>query len=229
MTNNTSRILVISEEEQLTKSLTSDLELLGYSPYNKNYDDLEIGKILRLDPDVIFFDLTVWDENVLQIYKGLKSNTKLENLGIVFIILISDSSLSKLSYTLEFDELIVMPYKARVLDLRVKRLLWQKNKVVDQEIIKIDDLCIYLASYQVSVKGNPVDLTLKEYELLKYLATHRGRAFNRETLLNIIWGYDYYGGTRTVDVHIRRIRSKIGEVQENYIKTIRGVGYMFRE
>ncbi len=87
----------------------------------------------------------------------------------------------------------------------------------------------FVSTASVCIDGKPVELTFKEYELLKYLALHSGRAFNRETLLNIIWGYNYYGGTRTVDVHIRRIRAKIRDEQGIYIKTVRGVGYMFRE
>jgi two-component system alkaline phosphatase synthesis response regulator PhoP len=122
-----------------------------------------------------------------------------------------------------------VPYKPLELQLRIKRLLWQRDKVTDLEVIKIAELTIHPDRYEVCVKGIPIELTFKEYELLKYLATHRGRAFNRESLLNIIWGYEYYGGTRTVDVHIRRIRAKVGDEEETYIKTVRGVGYMFKE
>jgi DNA-binding response OmpR family regulator len=83
-------------------------------------------------------------------------------------------------------------------------------------------------SYEVRVRGACVDLTLKEYELLKHLITHPGRVFTRDQLLSGIWGYEYFGGTRTVDVHIRRLRMKLGEVGERSIDTVRGVGYVFR-
>ena len=85
---------------------------------------------------------------------------------------------------------------------------------------------IYTTRYEVRVDGNPINLTLKEYELLRHLVTHRGRVFTRAELLDNIWGYDYYGGMRTVDVHIRRLRSKLGTVGTR-ITTLRGVGYRF--
>jgi len=79
------------------------------------------------------------------------------------------------------------------------------------------------------VQGRPIDLTYKEYELLRFLATHRGRVFTRDALLNQVWGYNYYGGTRTVDVHIRRLRAKLEWGQNSFFETVRGVGYKFKE
>jgi len=223
------RILILSENQEAMKSLLTDTEALGYAASLGSQIELQPEAILRQEPAVILFDLTSWAEDMLQIYQGLKSNPKLENQGISILVLVSEDSLSKFPLTLEFDDLLLLPYKARELGFRIKRLLWRKNIPSDQEVIKVADLVIYLARYEVSLKGQPIELTFKEYELLKYLVTHRGRAFSRESLLNIIWGYDYYGGTRTVDVHIRRIRAKIGDGEETYVKTVRGVGYMFRE
>jgi len=229
MTTNTNRILIMSEDQALLKNFASGLELSGYVVFLENYAEVEIESILRQKPDVIMFDLTSWDEDTLQIYQHLKSNSRLENQQPGMIILVSENNLSKLPLTLEFDEMLLTSCKSQELGFRIKRLLWQKEKLSNQEMIKIDKLVIYLARYEVWVGDDRLELTFKEYELLKYLASHRGRAFNRESLLNIVWGYNYYGGTRTVDVHIRRIRAKIGDEQEDYIRTIRGVGYMFRE
>lgn len=223
------RILILSEQNSLIKSLQQDLKEQGFAVSSGSYVELDIDNILREKPDLILFDLTGWETITLQLYQRLKSNTKLENLRIAVIILVSETNLSKLPVSLESDDLLLVPYKPLELQLRIKRLLWQRDKVTDLEVIKVADLTIYPDRYEVCIKGVPLELTFKEYELLKYLATHRSRAFNRESLLNIIWGYEYYGGTRTVDVHIRRIRAKIGDEAETYIKTIRGVGYMFRE
>jgi two-component system alkaline phosphatase synthesis response regulator PhoP len=224
-----SRLLILSEQQSLIQSLTADLEQQGYTVSSASCIELDIDNILKEEPDLVLFDLTQWEAEALQLYQRLKSNTRLENLRVAVIILASEDNLAKLPFSLEFDDLVLVPYKPSELHLRIKRLLWQRDKVTDEEVIKIAELTIHPARYEVCIKGEPVDLTFKEYELLKYLATHRGRAFNRESLLNIIWGYDYYGGTRTVDVHIRRIRAKLGDEQEIYIKTVRGVGYMFRE
>ncbi|HID55538.1 TPA: response regulator transcription factor [Candidatus Poribacteria bacterium] len=103
-----------------------------------------------------------------------------------------------------------------------------KGNEREEEVIRIGDIEIIPSRYEVLVKGRQVVLTLKEYELLKFLATHPGRVFTREFLLSEIWGYDYYGGTRTVDVHIGRVRSKL-DVENPVIRTVRGVGYMLEE
>jgi DNA-binding response OmpR family regulator len=95
------------------------------------------------------------------------------------------------------------------------------------EVIRGGDLAIDEATYQARIKGRPLDLTFKEFELLKYLAQHPGRVFTRAQLLQEVWGYDYYGGTRTVDVHVRRLRAKLGPEHESMVGTVRNVGYKF--
>jgi len=229
MTTETNRILILSEDEKLIQSLTLALSDLGYLSSASSGVEYEISKILRAQPDVILYDLTDWDDSAISVYKRLRSSVKLGNLGCAFLILISQENLDKLSFTLAFDEMLLSPHPRAELDFRIRRLLWKNNKIVEQETIQIDQLVIYLARYEVWLNDVQLELTFKEYELLKYLASHRGRAFNRESLLNVIWGYEYYGGTRTVDVHIRRIRSKINDLNGHYIKTVRGVGYMFLE
>lgn len=125
------------------------------------------------------------------------------------------------------DEFLTEPFIGDELIARLRLLLWRTRKVSNDQVIKIDDLMIDMANYDVSVDGVPVEMTFKEYELLTFLATHRGRVFTREALLDHVWGYDYYGGTRTVDVHIRRLRAKLGPSCESLIDTVRNVGYRF--
>lgn len=112
--------------------------------------------------------------------------------------------------------------------VRVRRLLWRKNRVDSRNVLKCGDLVMDLGNYTVQVGGRTVELTYKEYELLRFLATNRDRVFSRETLLNKVWGYDFYGGARTVDVHVRRLRSKIEDKHHTFIETVRNVGYRFR-
>ena len=97
----------------------------------------------------------------------------------------------------------------------------------EDEVIRGGDLTIDDATYQARIKGRPLDLTFKEFELLKYLAQHPGRVFSRAQLLQEVWGYDYFGGTRTVDVHVRRLRAKLGPEHESMVGTVRNVGYKF--
>lgn len=115
------------------------------------------------------------------------------------------------------------------LEVRARQLLGEGEVVAVDEVLTVDNLTINLATYQVSLDGEPVDLTLMEYSLLSFLATHPNRAYSREALLHRVWGFEYCGGTRTVDVHIRRIRSKVGPQIAAHITTVRGVGYLFKE
>lgn len=125
-----------------------------------------------------------------------------------------------------FDDFVVVPHQLAELDARVRHLLWRAKQGEHADVLTFGPLVINLATYQVNVESEPIDLTYMEYELLKFLATHRGRVHTRQHLLSRVWGYDYYGGSRTVDVHIRRLRAKLGE-HANVIQTVRNVGYKF--
>lgn len=113
-------------------------------------------------------------------------------------------------------------------EARMGQLLWPGEETTAEDFVSIDNMTINLATYQVLVDEKPVDLTLMEYSLLSFLATHPSRAYSREALLHRVWGFEYCGGTRTVDVHIRRVRSKVGPQVASHIVTVRGVGYLFR-
>ncbi len=111
---------------------------------------------------------------------------------------------------------------------RVRRTLWKRHRIDSRNVLQCGDLVMDLGNYTVQIGGHSVDLTYKEYELLRFLATNRDRVYSRETLLNKVWGYDFYGGARTVDVHVRRLRSKIEDRHRTFIETVRNVGYRFR-
>jgi len=125
------------------------------------------------------------------------------------------------------DDFIIGPGDAGELELRIKRLLKKAGDTDPGEIIRCGDLVVDLARYEVSISGQRIELTFKEYELLRFLASHPGRVYNRDALLNKVWGYDYFGGDRTVDVHIRRLRSKIEGLGHTSIDTVRNIGYRF--
>ncbi len=129
--------------------------------------------------------------------------------------------------TAGIDDFALFPASPSELLARVRLLLWKAHRVDGADLVIAGDLVIDQANYSVSVAGQALELTFKEYELLRFLVSHRGRVFTREALLNQVWGYDYFGGTRTVDVHIRRIRAKLGPEREDLVETIRNVGYKF--
>ena len=131
--------------------------------------------------------------------------------------------------SLQADDFIIPPYRPVEVALRIQRLIKRSRPDDAVAPLKNGELTIDLARYEVTLSGRRVDLTFKEYELLRFLAASPGKVFTRETLLNRVWGYDYFGGTRTVDVHVRRLRSKIETTTGSFIETVRNVGYRFRE
>ncbi len=110
---------------------------------------------------------------------------------------------------------------------RIRQLLWPGNESSTSDFISIDAMTVNLATYQVKVNDEPLDLTYLEYALLAFLITHPGRTYSRDTLLRRVWGFDYYGGSRTVDVHVRRVRAKLGPELAQHLETVRGVGYLW--
>lgn len=126
-----------------------------------------------------------------------------------------------------FDDLVVLPLRPGELTARLKLAFWRVGRGTRPELVEYGPLVLNLETYQAAVSGKPLDLTYMEYELLKFLATHPGKVFTREVLLSRVWGYEYYGGARTVDVHIRRLRAKLGEEHAHLISTVRSVGYRF--
>jgi two-component system, OmpR family, alkaline phosphatase synthesis response regulator PhoP len=151
-----------------------------------------------------------------------------EDLGDVPVLLaVAPESLEDPSGMHEAHELIVLPLVRLELQARIARARRRVHGVETGEIVRVASLEINMATYQVKIDGAPVDFTYMEYELLKFLVTHPGRVFTREALLSRVWGYDYYGGARTVDVHVRRVRAKLGQEHAARIKTVRSVGYRF--
>lgn len=127
----------------------------------------------------------------------------------------------------QLDDFVVAPLREAELVVRVQLLLWRHGRAVGRSTLSAGDLLLDVSNYQVFEGGRVATLTFKEFELLRFLMTHSQQVFTRETLLNRVWGYNYYGGSRTVDVHIRRLRSKLEARGRTYIETVRNVGYRF--
>lgn len=144
------------------------------------------------------------------------------------LVLVTGAQLGELEHRDElFDDFCLWPFHPRELEARLAHLLWRRSGGSRPELVRHGPLTMNLETYQAVIDDRPLDLTYMEYELLKFLASHPGKVFTRETLLNRVWGYDYYGGARTVDVHVRRLRSKLGEEHAGLIQTVRSVGYSF--
>jgi len=144
------------------------------------------------------------------------------------LLVVTEESLGALEVREDlFDDICVAPLRDGELQRRLEHLFWRTGGGTRPELVEYGELVLNLETYQAAIAGKPLDLTYMEYELLKFLASHPGKVFTRETLLSRVWGYEYYGGARTVDVHIRRLRAKLGEEHANLIQTVRSVGYRF--
>ena len=152
-----------------------------------------------------------------------------ESLKLPVIALVSPEMLLDFDLKLGVNDFVVIPPDTDEILTRVKLTLHRNRNEDDDDVIRAGSLVINPSTYEVSLRGKRVNLRFKEYELLRLLATNPGRVYSREALLSSIWGYDYFGGTRTVDVHIRRLRSKIEDAEHPYIETIWNVGYRFRD
>ena len=142
------------------------------------------------------------------------------------LVLISGSRMDELQTRDDlFDDFIITPFLPQELEARIQHMLWQTGKGIRPELVTYGPLSLNVETYQAMLEERPLDLTFMEYELLRFLASSPGQVFTREVLLSRVWGYEYFGGARTVDVHIRRLRAKMGEEHASLISTVRGVGY----
>lgn len=143
------------------------------------------------------------------------------------LAVIRPEGLPELDPAHQLDDFAVTPLREAELVARVQLLLWRHGRTVGRNTLSAGDLMLDASNYQVFEGGRTITLTFKEFELLRFLMTHAQQVFTRETLLNRVWGYNYYGGSRTVDVHIRRLRSKLEARGRTYLETVRNVGYRF--
>ena len=144
------------------------------------------------------------------------------------LLLVSGGQLGELELREDlFDDFCLSPFHPKELEARLRHLFWRSGRGPRPEVVEYGDLALNVETYQAALGDRPLDLTYMEYELLKFFATHAGKVFTREQLLSRVWGYEYYGGARTVDVHVRRLRAKLGEEHAGWIQTVRSVGYRF--
>jgi len=144
------------------------------------------------------------------------------------MVLVSGGQLDDLEHRDDlFDDFCLTPFHPTEFEARLRHLLVSELDLQRADLVEYGELTLNLETYQAHIGGRPLDMTYMEYELLKFLAQNPGKVFTREILLSRVWGYEYYGGARTVDVHVRRLRAKLGEEHAGLIQTVRSVGYRF--
>lgn len=218
------RVFIVSNESEQAEKLRVELVRSGFNclivPYNNEAIEQITGQslgVILLDMDEETFDSEAWEQ-----VQQLKQERQ-----IPLIALVSKEKLNGLDSNI--DDFVVKPYEANEVTARIKRVLNQKGSLDSEDTIRCGDLVINLIKYEVSLGHKLILLTYREYQLLKFLASNKGKVFTREALLNKVWGWDYYGGDRTVDVHVRRLRSKIEDPTHTFIETVRNIGYRLRE
>jgi len=179
-------------------------------------------------PDALVLDLRSPVLSQRDLRHVLQASNEGQRAAVLAVV--GASQIETYDVSLGFGDFLIHPVDTPELLLRVRQALWRAGKMPTEgeNVIRCGDLALDTNRYEVYVAGHPIDLTYKEFELLRFLATNQGKVFTREVLLNRVWGYDYFGGARTVDVHIRRLRSKIEDRGHMFIETVRNVGYRFR-
>lgn len=148
--------------------------------------------------------------------------------GVPTLLVVTVPRLSGLDFSLGFDDFVLSPVVPAELHARLRQLDWRSAAFGSDEIIKVGDLVIDMAGYEAYLHGRRLSFTHQEFELITFLARNRGRVYSRDQLLQRVWGYEYTGGTRTVDIHVRRVRAKLGATSGGLIETVRNVGYKMR-
>lgn len=225
------KILVVDDEKSIADIVKFNLEKEGYV-VDLAYDGEEaIEKVYEILPDLILLDIMLPKKDGFQVLREVRKEFKTP----VLMLTAKEEEVDKvLGLELGADDYITKPFSMRELVARVKanlrRVEFSNGNSNDDNMLVFDDLLIDLNKYEVKKRGQVIDLTLREFELLKFLVSSAEQVFSREQLLEEVWGYEYYGDIRTVDVTVRRLREKIEDKdgEYRYIITKRGVGYYFR-
>ena len=226
------RAVVICAEPDTTRnqpdSVASVLADLGLGVDTVRFDlaDLDEEKVLRHKSWIVVIEA---GDDVL---RGQRSLRKLRESGPLadapVLMAVTVPRLPALDVSAGMNDFVLMPLVPAELYARLRQLDWKTSTFGSEEVLKIEDLVIDVAGYEARLGGRRLELTHQEFELLRFLAQHRGRVFTRDQLLERVWGYQYAGGTRTVDIHVRRVRAKLGATAGGLVETVRNVGYKMR-
>ena len=227
------KILIIEDEPNIRELILYNLKTNGYDGIAEEDGIMGITMVHREKPDLILLDIMLPGKNGYEICKELRDEGN--NTPIIMITAKTEELDKVMGLEYGADDYISKPFGIREMMARIKAVL-RRYEVTSEmgsggdTIISIDDLKINIERHEVKVGDRYVDLTLKEFELLRYLVENRGHVYTRDQLLNNVWGIDYAGETRTVDVHIRHLRQKLsaGKNDDQYIETVRGKGYKAR-
>ncbi len=219
------KVLVVDDEQHILELLSYNLEDNGYQVFTAENGLQALEYLTGRKFDLILLDVMLPGMNGVEVCKKARLEYKL-NTPIIMLTAKSEEIDKILGLELGADDYVTKPFSIRELLARIKAVMRRYDqKEPDSNVIKVKDISINIDKHEVLKEDQVIELTYKEFELLKVLFQNRGKVLTREFLLDTIWGYDYIGETRTVDVHVRYLRKKLRDEESNYIETIRGVGY----
>ena len=218
------KILVVDDESRMRKLVRYFLVKDGYSVVEAA-DGEEAVDVFMSDKDISLIILDVMMPK-LDGYGVAEEVRKMSDVPIIMLTAKSDERDELRGFDLGIDEYITKPFSPRILVARVEAVLRRTQADAESNVINVDGIEMNIAAHQVKVDGEPIELSYKEFELLNYFLQNRGVALSREKILNNVWNYDYFGDARTIDTHVKKLRSKLGS-KGDYIKTIWGMGYKF--
>ena len=220
-------ILAVDDEVHILELISFNLKAAGYHVVTALTGEEALKRCEVEKPSLVLLDIMLPGIDGLEVCRRLKGDRTTSNIPIIMLTARGDEVDKILGLELGADDYITKPFSVRELAARVKSLLRRvaPQQESEPQTLRAGDIMIDITNYEAFKGGEKLSLTLKEFELLKVLVLSRGKVLTRDFLLDRIWGYEYSGETRTVDVHIRHLRQKLGE--EPYIETVRGVGYRF--
>lgn len=218
------KILVVDDESRMRKLVKDFLKKNNYSVLEAA-DGEEAVNIFMSTKDIALVILDVMMPK-LDGYGVAEEIRKVSDTPIIMLTAKSDEKDELRGFELGIDEYITKPFSPKILVARVGAVLRRSESADKEEILTADGIEMNISAHQVKVDGKPIELSYKEFELLNYFLVNRGVALSREKILNNVWNYDYFGDARTIDTHVKKLRSKLGSKGE-YIKTIWGMGYKF--
>ena len=218
------KILVVDDESRMRKLVKDFLEREGYVVLEAG-DGMEAMEIFYEEKDIalVILDVMIPRMDGWQTCREIRQSSQ---VPIIMLTARAEESDELQGFNLGVDEYISKPFSPKILVARVEAVLRRSNAIAAGETIDAGGIVIDKAAHQVKIDGGEIDLSFKEFELLTYFAENQGIALSREKILNNVWNYDYFGDARTIDTHVKKLRSKLGE-KGNYIKTIWGMGYKF--
>ena len=225
------KILIVDDEEHIRELLKFNLNNSGYDTIlaSNGVEALKYAKDEK--PDLVLLDIMIPEMDGIEVCKNIRAEKTLVNTSIIMLTAKSEELDKILGLELGADDYITKPFSIRELLARVKAVLRRNNiSVSNRDEINVEEfgeLKIDFERHEVMVDDKLVNMTLKEFELLEILVRNKGKILKRETLLDKVWGYEYIGDTRTVDVHIKRLREKIKDHDEWGLSTVWGIGYKF--